>query len=168
MSSPLSPGVTNNVITSQVASGLLRGLFPESNDIQAEIQSSSFDSLEPTYPCSKANTLHNNYTTGSRGQVWQQHLTAAAPLYDKLDRISGIPRDDTAGWHVSFDQCVCSSFQSLELIIVQPILVITIIWVQNSVMASTFPAVSMIPHCASLKTKCVRASPLSSLNHDAS
>ncbi|KAL9709558.1 hypothetical protein Ac2012v2_007297 [Leucoagaricus gongylophorus] len=95
--------VTNNVITSQVASGLLRGLFPGSNGIQAEIQSPSFDSLEPTYPCSKADTLRNNYTTGSGGQVWQQHLAAAAPLYDKLDRVSGIPRNDTAGWHVSFD-----------------------------------------------------------------
>lgn len=95
--------VTNNVITSQVASGLLRGLFPDSDHIQVEVQASPFDSLEPAYPCSKANALRNNFTTGSGGQVWQQHLTEAAPLYTKLDRVSGIVKDDTGGWHVSFD-----------------------------------------------------------------
>ncbi|KXN85635.1 Lysophosphatidic acid phosphatase type 6 [Leucoagaricus sp. SymC.cos] len=95
--------VTNNVITSQVASGLLHGLFPKSDHIQVEIQSSSFDSLEPTYPCSKANSLRNDFTTGSKGQVWQDHLSAAASLYNKLDSVSGIARDDSGGWHVSFD-----------------------------------------------------------------
>lgn len=157
INSSLGLGVTNNVITSQVASGLLRGLFPGSNGIQAEIQSPSFDSLEPTYPCSKADTLRNNYTTGSGGQVWQQHLAAAAPLYDKLDRVSGIPRNDTAGWHVSFDQYVCSSLKLLEVINVQPISATTIIWVRSNVIASISLVVSMIPGCALLKTKCVRA-----------
>lgn len=97
-------GVTNNVITSQVASGLLRGLFPESGHIPVQVQASPFDSLEPLYPCSKANSLRNDFTTGAKGQAWQDHLTAAGALYDKLDSVSGIPRDDTAGWHVSFDQ----------------------------------------------------------------
>ncbi|KAJ3575475.1 hypothetical protein NP233_g1077 [Leucocoprinus birnbaumii] len=95
--------VTNNVITSQVASGLLRGLFPASNQVAVEVQSSSFDSLEPAYPCSRANTLRNGFTTGNSGQVWQQHLTEAAPLYARLDTVSGIAKDDSGGWHVSFD-----------------------------------------------------------------
>ncbi|KAF9450832.1 histidine phosphatase [Macrolepiota fuliginosa MF-IS2] len=94
--------VTNNAITSQVASGLLRGLFPKSDHIQVQIESSTFDSLEPTYSCSGADSLRNNFTTGSGGQLWQQHLTDAAPLYNKLDNVSGIPGDDF-GWHMSFD-----------------------------------------------------------------
>ncbi len=99
----LHVGVTNNVITSQVASGLLRGLFPKSDHIQVQIQAPPFDSLEPGYPCSNANNLRNGYQTGSKGQVWQDHLTAAATLYEKLDSVSGIAKDD-GGWHMSFDQ----------------------------------------------------------------
>lgn len=34
------------------------------------------------------------------------HLTAAAGLYKKLDAVSGIASNDTAGWHTSFDQYV--------------------------------------------------------------
>jgi hypothetical protein len=97
-------GVTNNVITSQVASGLVKGLFPQSTDIEVVIQSPSFDSLEPTYPCNKANSLKNAITTGNSN--WTNHLTASADLYAKLDSISGIASQDTAGWHSSFDQSV--------------------------------------------------------------
>jgi len=101
-------GVTNNVITSQVTSGLLKGLFPHSGSqyVSAFIEQSSFDSLEPTYSCPKASSILDDFTTGSSGQEWQAHLTQAAPLYEKLDRVSGILSPDTAGWHVSFDQCV--------------------------------------------------------------
>jgi hypothetical protein len=53
----LRPGVTNNVITSQVAGGLLKGLFPATSNAGVLIQSSSFDSLEPTYSCPTANSL---------------------------------------------------------------------------------------------------------------
>jgi len=97
--------VTNNVITSQVASGLLKGLFPQSSSqyVSAFIEKSSFDSLAPSYPCPMASSIFNNYTTGSSGQLWQTHLTEAAPLYAKLDKVSGISSPDTAGWHVSFD-----------------------------------------------------------------
>jgi len=102
--SPL-PGVTNNVITSQVASGLLVGLFPESKSeyIAALIQSSSFDSLEPTYSCSAASNLRADYTTGASGTQWKLHLSQAADLYSQLDKISGIATNDS-GWHSSFDQ----------------------------------------------------------------
>ncbi|EEB87949.1 hypothetical protein MPER_14483, partial [Moniliophthora perniciosa FA553] len=34
---------------------------------------------------------------------WTAHLSAASALYDKLDSVSGIARDDSAGWHTSFD-----------------------------------------------------------------
>ncbi|KAF9474653.1 phosphoglycerate mutase-like protein [Pholiota conissans] len=97
--------VTNNVITSQVASGLLAGLFPHSNPQFAavKIQSSNFDSLEPTYSCPTASNLRSQYTTGSAGQQWQAHLSGAAPLYAKLDAVSGIAPNDNGGWHTSFD-----------------------------------------------------------------
>ncbi|PPQ88204.1 hypothetical protein CVT25_005169 [Psilocybe cyanescens] len=97
--------VTNNVITSQVASGLVAGLFPQSKsqEVAALIQSSTFDSLEPTYSCNTASNLRSDYTTGASGEQWQAHLSQAAPLYAKLDKISGIATSDTAGWHSSFD-----------------------------------------------------------------
>ncbi|PPQ74101.1 hypothetical protein CVT26_006480 [Gymnopilus dilepis] len=97
--------VTNNVITSQVASGLVAGLFPlsEPHDIAVMIQSSNFDSLEPAYSCGAASRLISDYTTGSDGAQWQAHLTEAAPLYSKLDKVSGIATQDSGGWHVSFD-----------------------------------------------------------------
>lgn len=101
-------GVTNNVITSQVASGLIRGLFPFTTNAVALIQSSTFDSLEPTYSCPKASSLKADYTTGANGQAWQDHLELAKPVYAQLDRISGVELGDGAGWHVSFDQYVFS------------------------------------------------------------
>jgi hypothetical protein len=94
--------VTNNQITSQVASGLLKGLFPRSSNIEVLIQSSNFDSLEPAYSCPKANALKTAVTTGNSN--WTNHLAAAAGLYAKLDAISGIASQDTGGWHSSFDQ----------------------------------------------------------------
>ncbi|GLB40973.1 putative phosphoglycerate mutase-like protein [Lyophyllum shimeji] len=93
--------VTNNQITSQVASGLVKGLFPSSSYIEVHIQSPTFDSLEPTYPCNKANQLKTAITTGS--QAWNDHLSQAGDLYAKLDSISGIAPKDTSGWHTSFD-----------------------------------------------------------------
>ncbi|KAJ3500824.1 hypothetical protein NLJ89_g9621 [Agrocybe chaxingu] len=97
--------VTNNVITSQVASGLLAGLFPKSRSrpLVALIQSSTFDSLEPRYSCNRASNIRTGYTTGNSGQLWKSHLTQAAPLYSHLDAVSGIATSDTAGWHTSFD-----------------------------------------------------------------
>ncbi|TFK36310.1 phosphoglycerate mutase-like protein [Crucibulum laeve] len=104
-SNKVSIRVTNNVITSQVASGLLAGLFPtlsSSSNIPVQIQSSTYDSLEPTYSCPKANTLKSQFTTGADGAVWQTHLTAVKSLYAKLDSVSGIDPTD-GGWHASLD-----------------------------------------------------------------
>lgn len=96
--------VTNNVITSQVAAGLTKGLFPDtplSDPVQVVVQQSGVDSLEPTYKCSPADSIRSAYT--GNNPDWTKHLTAASSLFDKLDRVSGIAKDDTAGWHTSFD-----------------------------------------------------------------
>jgi hypothetical protein len=66
------------------------------------IQSTDFDSLEPAYSCPHADALGTTVTTGNTN--WTNHLVAAAPLYAKLDAISGIQNSDSGGWHVSFDQ----------------------------------------------------------------
>ncbi|KAG6828631.1 hypothetical protein H0H92_007223 [Tricholoma furcatifolium] len=92
--------VTNNQITSQVASGLVKGLFPSTTDAQVLIQSDTYDSLEPAYSCSAANAL-SSAITGN--QTWIDHLTDAAGVYAQLDAISGISNPDNGGWHVSFD-----------------------------------------------------------------
>ena len=97
-------GVTNNVITSQVASGLVASLFPESSAVPVLVQSAIYDSLEPTYSCSKASSIRTEITTGSQGSQWIEHLSRASDIFDKLDKVSGIPKTDSAGWHVSFDQ----------------------------------------------------------------
>ncbi|KAF7760282.1 hypothetical protein Agabi119p4_10958 [Agaricus bisporus var. burnettii] len=95
--------VTNNVITSEVASGSCRGLWPKTDVVPVSIEEPVIDSLEPSYPCPNADAIRNNYTTGDGGAVWLNHLTAAAPLFDKLDSISGIEKNDTGGWHISLD-----------------------------------------------------------------
>ena len=122
------PGVTNNVITSQVAGGVLRGLFPGVYDvqvralptahkylnrdmsmqfltgIQVHVQPEGIDSLEPQYPCAAADDVRAAYTTGDNGTEWQDHLNATAPLFAKLDAVSEIEQEDDAGWHTWFDQ----------------------------------------------------------------
>ncbi|KAJ7632142.1 phosphoglycerate mutase-like protein [Roridomyces roridus] len=93
--------VTNNDITSQVAGGLLKGLFPGTDNAAVLIQSGTYDSLEPTYSCPTANSLFSSYTSNSAN--WTTHLADAASLYAKLDSVSGIATQDSAGWHTSFD-----------------------------------------------------------------
>ncbi|KAJ7702263.1 phosphoglycerate mutase-like protein [Mycena rosella] len=93
--------VTNNDITSQVAGALVKGLFPETDNLAVLIQSSTYDSLEPVYSCPTADSIRSAYTSGSSN--WTTHLTDAASLYAKLDSVSGIATQDTGGWHTSFD-----------------------------------------------------------------
>ncbi|KAI4517788.1 phosphoglycerate mutase-like protein [Schizophyllum commune Loenen D] len=93
--------VTNNVITSQVAGGLLRGLFPGVSDAQVHVQPEGIDSLEPQYPCPAADDVRAAYTTANAN--WTHHLNATAPLFAKLDAVSGIEEEDDAGWHTWFD-----------------------------------------------------------------
>ncbi|KAF8915656.1 histidine phosphatase [Mucidula mucida] len=96
--------VTNNVITSQVAGGLVRGLFPDTHNAEVHIERDGIDSLEPSLdPCD--NLVKPGITDKGAGDggVWTGHLEAAASLYEKLDAVSGIDSEDTAGWHTWFD-----------------------------------------------------------------
>ncbi|KAK2459977.1 hypothetical protein APHAL10511_007983 [Amanita phalloides] len=102
--------VTNNVITSQVATALLSGLFPSSSLYSpwshiVHVQPSSIDSLEPTYSCPNADLLKTSYASvsGSNATEWTNHLVQAKTLYGALDKVSGIQNPDNAGWHMSFD-----------------------------------------------------------------
>lgn len=92
------------MITSQVLGSLVTGMFPstEKKGYEALIQSDSYDSLEPTYSCAAADAIRSAYE-GTNAN-WTEHLSAAASLYDKLDAVSGIEKEDDAGWHTSFDQ----------------------------------------------------------------
>ncbi|KAK3068355.1 hypothetical protein LTR53_014154 [Teratosphaeriaceae sp. CCFEE 6253] len=96
--------VTNNVITSQVASMLIAGMYPgrAGRDTPLLIQPASIDSLEPAYPCAAASALSASYGTGSSSPAWLAHLNASATLYAALDRISGVDPNASA-WHVSWD-----------------------------------------------------------------
>lgn len=48
---------TNNVITTQTASGLIRGLMPDLEEHAVYVQPSTFDSLEPTFSCPLASSI---------------------------------------------------------------------------------------------------------------
>ncbi|KAF2738431.1 histidine acid phosphatase-like protein [Polyplosphaeria fusca] len=94
--------VTNNVITSQVAGMLVEGMFKPSKTVPLRIQPTSLDSLEPAYSCPASLKLYNSYGVGGSAANWTAHLTAAQPLFNTLDAISGVPKDST-DWHKSFD-----------------------------------------------------------------
>ncbi|EKG11543.1 hypothetical protein MPH_11036 [Macrophomina phaseolina MS6] len=99
--------VTNNVITSQVASMLIAGLlhatpYSPTASIPLKIQPSSIDSLEPAYTCPAATALTATYGPGSTAPAWLAHLSASAPLFAALDAISGVP-PASADWHKSWD-----------------------------------------------------------------
>lgn len=98
--------VTNNVITSQVASMLIPGLYPSlaDTDIPLKIQPDSIDSLEPTYTCPHADDLFASYGPGSRSTAWLAHLQASSALKTRLDHLSGVDPEDEA-WSKSWDHC---------------------------------------------------------------
>lgn len=94
--------VTNNVITSQVASMLIPGMYPSRKDTDTPllIQPDGIDSLEPSYSCSAASL--DSYATGSNSSAWLRHLNASAGLFSRLDTLSGVEPNSTE-WHQSFD-----------------------------------------------------------------
>jgi acid phosphatase len=94
--------VTNNQITSQVAGMLIDGMYAPKHNTPLRIQPTNVDSLEPQYSCPKASSLYSSYGVGSAAGNWTAHLTAAKPLFNSLDAISGIASDST-DWHKSFD-----------------------------------------------------------------
>ncbi|KAF1945072.1 cytochrome P450 [Clathrospora elynae] len=102
MSEKVSYRVTNNVITSQVAGILIDGMYTPSTSVPLRIQPTNVDSLEPQYPCPKSTSMYSSYGIGSSAPEWTAHLTAAKPLFNSLDAVSGIASDST-DWHKSFD-----------------------------------------------------------------
>ncbi|OXB34136.1 acid phosphatase [Cryptococcus neoformans] len=93
--------VTNNVITSQTLSGLVKGLFPGGHEYDAWIQSDSWDSLEPSISCALKNTVASAITDIS--SEWGIHLNSSLALRERFYNVSGIEWDDDAGWSTSWD-----------------------------------------------------------------
>ncbi|RSM06864.1 hypothetical protein CEP52_005540 [Fusarium oligoseptatum] len=93
--------VTNNQITSQVAGMFLNGMWQTTDSVPLLIQQADIDSLEPRYSCAVGKKLTNAIMSPSNRE-WQKHLTEGQILFDVLDDISGVPKDDQ-GFHVSFD-----------------------------------------------------------------
>lgn len=81
---------------------LISGMFATREQTPLSVQPTNVDSLEPQYPCPRASSLYSSYGVGSSVANWTAHLSAAKPLFDSLDSISGVPRDST-DWHKSFD-----------------------------------------------------------------
>ena len=96
--------VTNNEITSQVASMLIAGMYPSraNQETPLLIQPDSVDSLEPGYSCPSSSSLFSRYAAGSSDADWLAHIHAARNLYKRLDTLSGVDPKD-AGWHKSLD-----------------------------------------------------------------
>ncbi|KAK3722642.1 hypothetical protein LTR37_002212 [Vermiconidia calcicola] len=103
-SEAVSYRVTNNVITSQVASMLLAGMYPSraDQDTSLLIQPASIDSLEPTYTCDFADSLYASYGPGSGTPAWREHLRASAGLRTRLNALSGVDPHDSQ-WRKSWD-----------------------------------------------------------------
>ncbi|KAF8245515.1 phosphoglycerate mutase-like protein [Wilcoxina mikolae CBS 423.85] len=91
--------VTSNVITSQVAGAVTRGMFPHAESIPLFNQYSSIDSLEPSYSCPLANDIRSKITNS---ELWKKHLEVSKDLAARLDAISGVDPND-AGWHNNWD-----------------------------------------------------------------
>ncbi|CAD6575329.1 MAG: TOR complex subunit lst8, partial [Tremellales sp. Tagirdzhanova-0007] len=81
--------------------GFARGIFPDIQEYYALIQSSSYDSLEPTISCPAATAIDAAYE--GNDPAWLAHLTASSAVRAKFDNVSGIQPDDTAGWNTSWD-----------------------------------------------------------------
>ncbi|KIR59042.1 hypothetical protein I314_05026 [Cryptococcus bacillisporus CA1873] len=87
--------VTNNVITSQTLSGLVKGLFTGGQEYDVWIQSDSWDSLEPSISCALKNTGASAITDIS--SEWGVHLNRSLELRKRFFNVSGIEWDNDAG-----------------------------------------------------------------------
>ncbi|PVH16981.1 uncharacterized protein CXQ87_004539 [Candidozyma duobushaemuli] len=92
---------TNNVITSQVAGGVVSGMYPalQNQPVEVSVQREDSDYLEPKYSCNGADQT-KNYILASGG--WTEHLRRSQELFAKLDAVSGV-NPDNKGWHASWD-----------------------------------------------------------------
>lgn len=89
--------VTNNPITSQVASRLILGMWRGKRDetIPLLVQPASIDSLEPSYPCKAAKDLYATFGPGGTSDAWLAHLRRSSDLKKRLDDLSGVDPDDS-------------------------------------------------------------------------
>lgn len=96
--------VTNNPITSQVASRLILGMWGAKRDenMPLLVQPASIDSLEPSYPCKAAEDLYASFGPGSDSDAWNAHLRRSEPLRKRLDELSGVDPEDK-DWSSSWD-----------------------------------------------------------------
>jgi len=95
--------VTNNVITSQVAGMVVKGMYPNANGpFPLLIQPDSIDSLEPAYSCNAASSLYSTYAVGGTNPSWTAHLTASHTLFTTLNAITGVDGTNS-GWANSWD-----------------------------------------------------------------
>ena len=93
----ISYRVTNNVITSQVASMLISGMWigRANEDTPLLIQPDSIDSLEPAYICNSADNLYSAYGPGSDSPAWLKHIKASKSLLRRLNGLSGVNNNAT-------------------------------------------------------------------------
>ncbi|KAK4178708.1 histidine phosphatase superfamily [Triangularia setosa] len=91
--------VTNNPITTQVAGALLSALLPSTSRTPLLVQNKEIDPLEPQYPCPSSRHLFSRIQSTPE---WKSHLSLAKPLFEQLDKISGVPPTDS-GFHKSVD-----------------------------------------------------------------
>ncbi|CAM1507948.1 Fc.00g047960.m01.CDS01 [Cosmosporella sp. VM-42] len=93
--------VTNNPITSQVASMLIEGMWQTSERIPLLIDFDGIDSLMPQAFCAAGEDLFRKITS-FENSAWQEHLELTKDLYAVLDELSGVPSNGS-GFHRSFD-----------------------------------------------------------------
>lgn len=101
--------VTNNVITTQTASGLVKGIFPDRDLDYALIDSSdfsNFDTLEPNFACAAASAISS--AQQASGTEWATHLADSSDLRARLNNVSGISLNYGGGWNTSWDQYASS------------------------------------------------------------
>ncbi|XAO27127.1 hypothetical protein I312_105969 [Cryptococcus bacillisporus CA1280] len=107
--------VTNNVITSQTLSGLVKGLFTGGQEYDVWIQSDSWDSLEPSISCALKNTGASAITDIS--SEWGVHLNRSLELRKRFFNVSGIEWDNDAGCEYvlgsSLRQSLCKAMSRL-------------------------------------------------------
>ncbi|KAH0602193.1 uncharacterized protein H6S33_010510 [Morchella sextelata] len=91
---------TSNVITSQVAGALIKGMFGSSDKVPVLQQYDTIDSLRPGYSCPYADSIHSGYQGSNIN--WTEHLKLSQWLFDGLDAVSGVNPNDSE-WHSWYD-----------------------------------------------------------------
>ncbi|KAH8155746.1 uncharacterized protein LAJ45_00756 [Morchella importuna] len=91
---------TSNVITSQVAGALIKGMFGSSDKVPVLQQYDTIDSLRPGYSCPYAESIRGGYQGSNTN--WTEHLKLSQWLFGELDAVSGVNSTDSE-WHSWYD-----------------------------------------------------------------